>query len=78
MVLFRLFCQHQRTDGIIHHRFVVDGQQLFANTLGNRVKAGAGASGEDYCFHVKIIFYHALSAALGKVKTSFALRSFAR
>ena len=59
-------CQHQRTDGVIHHRLVVDGQQLFANTLGNRVKPRAGPSGEYYSFHVKTLFYHALLAALRK------------
>ena len=58
--LFRLFCQHQRTDGVIHHRLVIDGQQLFANTLGNRVKPRAGASGEYYSFHCYIVLYYYL------------------
>ena len=48
-------CQHQHTDGVIHHRFVVDGQQLFANTLGNRVVARAGPSGENYSFYCKLL-----------------------
>ena len=43
--------QHQRTDGVINHRLVIDGQQLFANTLGNRVKPRAGPSSEYYSFH---------------------------
>ena len=43
--------QQQRTDGIIHHRLVVDGQQLFAYTFCNRVKPRAGAPGENYSFH---------------------------
>ena len=76
--LFRLFCQHQRTDGVIHHRLVIDGQQLFAYTLGNRVKPRAGASGEYYSFHKFTLFIYALSAALGIVKASFTLLSLAR
>ena len=32
------------------------GRQLFAYTLGNRVKAGARASGEFYSFHCSIEF----------------------
>ncbi len=48
--------QHQRTDGIIHHRLVINWELLFANTLGNRVKPRAGASGEYYSFHCYIVF----------------------
>ena len=29
--------QHQDGDGVVNHRFVVDREQLFANTLGDRV-----------------------------------------
>lgn len=43
--------QHQRADRIVDHRLVVDRQQLFADALGNRIKTGAGASGEDDSFH---------------------------
>ena len=68
-------CQHQRTDGVIHHRLIVDGQQLFAYTLGNRVKPRAGASGENYYSHAKTLFYHALLSRLGKVKVNFTLLS---
>ena len=49
-------CQHQRTNGVIHHRLVVDGQQLFANALGNRVKPRAGPAGEYDAFHVISFF----------------------
>ncbi len=43
--------QHQHTDGIIHHRFVIDWQQLFADSFRDRIKPGAGASGEYNTFH---------------------------
>ena len=44
--------QHQHADGIIHHGLVVDGQQLLADALRDRIEAGAGASGEDDSFHI--------------------------
>ena len=44
--------QHQHADGIIDHRLVVDGQQLFADAFGDRVESGAGAAGQDDAFHV--------------------------
>lgn len=34
-----------------HHRLVVYGQQLFVNTLCNRIKPHAGTSGEYYSSH---------------------------
>ena len=43
--------QHQRADGVVHHRLVIDGEELLAHPLGDRVQAGAGASGEDNSFH---------------------------
>ena len=45
----------------LHHRLVVDGQQLLADTLGNRVKAGAGTAGKNYSFHVNIMYCCKLS-----------------
>ena len=33
------------------------GRQLFAYTVGNRVKAGAGAPGENDSFHCYIVFF---------------------
>lgn len=54
------------------------GRQLFAYTLGNRVKTGGGASGENYSFHKFTLFIYALSAALDIVKASFTLLSLAR
>ena len=44
--------EHQSRDGVIDHRFVVDGEQLFADALGDGVQSGAGASGENYSFHI--------------------------
>ena len=43
--------QHQRADGVIDHRLVVDRQQLFADAFRNRVETGAGAAGEYNAFH---------------------------
>ena len=43
--------QHQRADGVIHHRLIIDGQELLAHAFGDRVQTGAGASGKDYSFH---------------------------
>ena len=43
--------QHQRTDGVIDHRLVVDRQQLLADAFRNRVETGAGAAGEYNAFH---------------------------
>ena len=44
--------EHQDADRIIDHRLVVDGQQLLADALGDRVEPGAGAAGEDDAFHI--------------------------
>ena len=33
--------KHQSTDGIIHHRLVVDGEQLLAHSLGDGIEAGS-------------------------------------
>ena len=43
--------QHQRADGVIDHRLVVDRQQLLADAFRNRVETGAGAAGEYNAFH---------------------------
>ena len=37
--------EHQRAHGIIHHRLVVDGQELLAHSLCDGVQPRAGASG---------------------------------
>ena len=47
-------CQHQCTNGIVHHRLVIDGEQLLAHPLGYGIKAGTGAAGENDGFHTKI------------------------
>jgi len=41
---------HQRAQWVIHHRLVVDRQQLLADGKGSRVQAGAGAAGENNAF----------------------------
>ena len=43
--------QHERGERIVDHRLVVDGQQLLARHGGERVEAGAGASGKDDALH---------------------------
>lgn len=45
--------QHQPAAGLIPHRPIIDGQKRLADSLGNRVKARAGAAGEDEAFHKK-------------------------
>ena len=44
-------CQHQRGQGVIDHRLVIDRQQLLAGDHGQRVKPGAGTAGENDTFH---------------------------
>ena len=44
--------QHQPAAGLIHHRPIIDGQKLLADSLGNGVKTCAGAAGEDEAFHI--------------------------
>ena len=36
---------------LIHNRFVIDGQELLADSLGHRVKTCARAAGEDEAYH---------------------------
>ena len=42
---------HEGGDGIVDHRFVEDGEQLFAHSLRDGVETGTGTSGEDDAFH---------------------------
>ena len=42
---------HEGGDGIVDHRFVEDGEQLFAHPLRDGVETGAGTSGENDAFH---------------------------
>ena len=44
--------KHQNGDGVIDHRLVVDGNQLFADAFGDGVEAGAAAACQDYSFHL--------------------------
>ncbi len=44
--------QHQRTEGIVNHRFVVYRQQLFADRAREGIQPCAGTAGEDDAFHV--------------------------
>ena len=39
--------QHQRAERVVDHWFVVNGQQLLAYGLGDRVQTSAAASGEN-------------------------------
>ena len=43
--------QHQGRQRIIHHRLVVDGEQLLAEREGGRVEAGAVAAGQNDPLH---------------------------
>lgn len=43
--------QHQGGQGIVYHRFVVDGQGLFGDAFCNRIQPGAGAAGQDDSLH---------------------------
>ena len=44
--------QHEHRDGVINHGFVVDGDHLFGDALGDGVEACAGASGQYDSFHL--------------------------
>ena len=43
--------EHQRRQGVIHHRLVVDRQQLLRHHEGERMQARAGSAGEKNPFH---------------------------
>ena len=43
--------EHQYRDGIVDHRFVEDGKQLFADPFGDGIEARAATSGKDNSFH---------------------------
>ena len=43
--------EHQRAQGVVDHRLVVDRQELFGYDLRHRVEARAAAPGEDDAFH---------------------------
>ena len=60
--------EHQYRQGVVDHRFVENGQQLFADPFGDGVQAGAAASGQDDSFHgknfsVKLMFYPGICKA---------------
>ncbi len=44
-------CLHKHRQGVIDHRFVIDGQKLLAHPFGNRIKTRTGATGQNYSFH---------------------------
>ena len=50
-------CKHQPANGLTHHRPIIDGQKLLADSLGNRVKTCAGAAGEDEAFHCIVFLF---------------------
>ena len=43
--------QHQCRDGIIHHRLVIDGQQLLAHAFGDGVEARSASTRQHNSFH---------------------------
>ena len=47
--------QHKHRDGVVDHRFVKNGNELFADAFGNGIKACAGATGQDNSFHDMLI-----------------------
>src|SRR5271165_5335451 len=42
--------KHQRREGIVNHRLVVDGQQLLADRPGNRIEPRSRTTGQYYAF----------------------------
>ena len=44
--------QHQRAEGVVDHRLVVDGHQLLADAHGDGVQPGPAATGQDDSAHV--------------------------
>ena len=46
--------QHQYRDGVIHHGFVKDGDELLAHSLGDGVKPCTRTTSEHYSFHAMI------------------------
>ena len=46
--------QHQSAEWVIDHRFVINGQQLLANCLSDRVEAAAATPGEDDAASLRI------------------------
>ena len=48
--------QHEHRDGVIHHRFVVNGYQLLGDTFGHGIKPCARASCQYNSFHIVIVF----------------------
>ncbi len=67
--------QHQRADGIVHHRLVVDGEELFAHPLGDRVQAGAGASGEDDSFHLLLFIPYFRLLRIASIRVQVPLKN---
>ena len=43
--------QHQHRDGVIHHRFVEDREELFAHSFGDGIEARAATSCQNDSFH---------------------------
>ena len=43
---------------VIHHRFVINGQQLFADVLRNRVETCAATARQYYSFHIILFIYN--------------------
>src|SRR5439155_545192 len=58
--------EHQRRQRVIHHRLVVDRQELLRDDLRHRVKAGSCATGEDDAFHAARLAAASLHALLSR------------
>ena len=44
--------QHEGGERVIHHRLIVDRQQLFGNHLGHRVEPGTRSAGQNDAFAI--------------------------
>ena len=49
--------EHEHGQGVVHHGFVVHGQQLLGNAARDGVETGAGAAGKDDAFHGFLLKY---------------------
>ena len=43
--------EHERRQGVVDHRLVVDGHQLLRGAQGDGIQASAGAAGQDNSAH---------------------------
>jgi hypothetical protein len=50
--------QHERGQRVVDHRFVVDGHQLLADGVGDRIQPGARTPGQDDALHSLAFISH--------------------